>query len=71
MSILPSVLSIGQGSLSDGQLEVIKQLKQWDGVEDVGSKGALFFHAFLKEFITNVYQDELSLLGSGYWPMFH
>ena len=70
LSILPSVLSIGQDSLSDGQLEVIKQLKQWDGVEDVGSKGALFFHAFLKEFITNVYQDELSLLGSGYFEAY-
>ena len=33
-------------------------------------KRGSFFHAFLKEFITNVYQDELSLLGSGYFEAY-
>ena len=32
----------------------------------IDSKGALFFHSFKKELFTNIYGDELSLLGEGY-----
>ena len=66
LDILPYILQVGQGELSKGQRVAYDHIGSWNGVEDVDSKGALFFHAFIKSFITNVYQDELSLLGPGY-----
>ena len=64
--MLPYLLEAGQVELTEGQRVAFDYVASWDGVEGVDSKGALFFHAFLKSFITNVYQDELSLLGEGY-----
>ena len=66
LDVLPYLLEAGQIELTEGQRVAFDYVASWDGVEDVDSKGALFFHAFLKSFITNVYQDELSLLGEGY-----
>ena len=66
LDVLPYILEVGQGELSKGQRISFDYIASWDGVEDVDSRGALFFHSFLKSFITNVYQDELSLLGDGY-----
>ena len=66
LDVLPYILQVGQENLSIGQRVVYDHIGAWNGVENVDSKGALFFHAFIKSFITNVYQDELSLLGNGY-----
>ena len=66
LDVLPYILQVGQDNLSIGQRVVYDHIGAWNGVENVDSKGALFFHAFIKSFITNVYQDELSLLGDGY-----
>ena len=66
LDVLPYILQVGQDNLSIGQRVVYDHIGAWNGVENVDSKGALFFHAFIKSFITNVYQDELSLLGNGY-----
>ena len=66
LDVLPYILQVGQDNLSTGQRVVYDHIGAWNGVESVDSKGALFFHAFIKSFITNVYQDELSLLGNGY-----
>jgi len=64
--VLPEVLSVVKDGLQDGQLVTYNHLKEWDYVESVDSKGALFFHSFKKELFTNIYGDELSLLGEGY-----
>ena len=63
---LPHILKIDKEGLSDGQLKTLEYLKAWGGKEDVESRGALYFHAFKKEFFTNVYGDEMGLLGDGY-----
>jgi len=66
LGVLPYILPFGRENLNSGQRITFEHIATWDGVEDVESKGALFFHAFIKSFITNVYQDELGLLGEGY-----
>ena len=64
--VLPEILSVVKDGLQDGQLVTYNHLKEWDYVESIDSKGALFFHSFKKELFTNIYGDELSLLGEGY-----
>ena len=64
--VLPNILSISKDGLGVGQMIAYQQLKEWDYVEHIDSKGALFFHSFKKEFFTNVYGDEFSLLGDGF-----
>ena len=66
LDVLPYILQSGQSNMNKGQRIAYDYISSWNGIEDVESKGALFFHAFIKSFITNVYQDELSLLGNGY-----
>ena len=53
-------------NMGEGQKKVFNHIVGWDGIEDNESIGALFFHVFIKEFITNVYGDEFALLGDGY-----
>ena len=70
LDVLPLILDVGQSNLTKGQLLVYDYLERWDAVEKEESKGALFFHVFLNEFITNVYKDELNLLGEGYFESY-
>ena len=70
LEVLPAILAVNQEELTENQKVTYGYLKQWSGKEDAGSKGALFFHSFLNKFITNLYKDELSLLGDGYFEAY-
>ena len=52
--------------MGEGQKIVFDRIVRWDGIEDNESIGALFFHVFIKQLITNVYGDEFALLCDGY-----
>mgnify|MGYP002821790377 CR=1 FL=1 len=70
LEVLPTILAVNQEGLTENQKVTFSHLKEWNGKEDVGSKGALFFHSFLNKFITNLYKDELGLLGDGYFEAY-
>tara|TARA_Y100001934_G_C12223993_1_gene712096 strand:- start:341 stop:1186 length:846 start_codon:yes stop_codon:yes gene_type:complete len=64
--VLPYILEANIDKNNEGQSRARYELENWDAVEDVNSVGALYFHMFIKLFFTNVYGDELSLLGDSY-----
>ena len=53
-------------NMGEEQKKVFNHIVEWDGIENIESAGALFFHVFIKKFITNVYGDEFDILGDGY-----
>ena len=51
LEVLPKILAVNQEGLTENQKVTYNHLKQWNGKEDVGSKGRAFFHSFLNKFI--------------------
>ena len=46
LDVIPYLLDAGQVDLTEGQRVAFDYIASWDGVEDVDSRGALFFHSF-------------------------
>ena len=64
--ILPYLLVVETGAETGNLKRAFHFLKEWDGVEDVDSEAALVFHATMRNFVLNLYSDELDLLGEKY-----
>ena len=66
IEILPYLLAVETGTETGNIKKAFDYLREWDGVEGVDSKAALLFHAIMRNFVLNLYEDELSLLGENY-----
>ena len=64
--ILPFLWLSETGDETGNLMRAYELLKRWDGVEGVDSEAALVFHATMRNFVLNLYGDEMALLGKNY-----
>jgi len=68
--IISYILAVEKGNETGNLKKAFRFLQDWDAVESVNSEAALIFHSFMRTFATNLYGDEIILLGQNYFDAY-